>query len=138
MDFTRRRILVVFPCAAALVRSASAAGTAFRGKLVEGPALQGADGKRLKLTGDADTLGTLKDARLVGTDFEVVGVLAGDTVTINPIQEAALFAYKDGKRLRVTYWCDVCAIRTYTPGLCWCCREETVLDLREPDTVDKK
>ena len=137
MDVARRRILVLLPFVPGAVRTAFAAGTAFRGKLVDGPALQTTDGKRLKLTGDAETMGTLKDARLAGSDFEVVGALAGDTVTIAPIQEAALFAYRDGKRLRVTYWCDVCAIRTYTPGLCWCCREETVLDLRAPDTVDK-
>jgi hypothetical protein len=37
----------------------------------------------------------------------------------------------------VTYWCAVCAIRTFTPGICWCCREETELDLLEPDKVDK-
>ena len=33
----------------------------------------------------------------------------------------------------VTYWCEVCAIRSYTPGLCVCCRDETTLDLRDPD-----
>ena len=136
MDLARRRFLVLLPCLATALRAAD--GTAFRGKLVDGPALEMADGKRLKLTGDSDTLGTLKDPRLAGFDFEVHGVLAGDTVKIAPIHEAAIFAHKDGKRLRVTYWCDVCAIRTYTPGLCWCCREDTVLDLREPDTVVKK
>ena len=136
MELARRRFLVLLPCTAASLRAAD--GTSFRGKLVDGPALQTADGKRLKLTGDSDTLGTLKDPRLAGFDFEVIGVLAGETVTIAPIHESALFAHKDGKRLRVTYWCDVCAIRTFTPGLCWCCREDTVLDLRDPDTVGKK
>lgn len=136
MDFARRRFLVLLSCLPVALRAAE--GTAFRGKLVDGPALEIADGKRLKLTGDSDTLGTLKDSRLAGFDFEVIGVLAGEMVTVAPIHEAALFAYKDGKRLRVTYWCDICAIRTYTPGLCWCCREDTVLDLREPDTVIKK
>jgi hypothetical protein len=33
----------------------------------------------------------------------------------------------------ITYWCDVCSIRTYTPGKCWCCQQETTLDLRDPD-----
>jgi hypothetical protein len=99
------------------------------------PALEQSDGKRLSLRGDPDTTGVLKDVRLAGADFEVIGQLEGDTVTIQPIHTAALFAYKDGKRLRVTYWCDVCAIRTYTPGLCWCCRQETELDLRDPDRV---
>ena len=60
---------------------------------------------------------------------------ANGVFEINPIYLAALYAYKDGARKRVTYWCDVCAIRTYSPGPCWCCREETALDLRDPDKV---
>src|SRR5687768_17259339 len=100
MDLVRRRFLVLVPCLPAALRSAG--NTSFRGKLVEGPVLQTTDGKRLKLTGDADTLGTLKDPRLNNFDFEVIGTLAGDTVAIAPIHEAALFAHKDGKRLRVT------------------------------------
>lgn len=133
----RRGFLVLLP--AAVLAANTAPGARFRGKLTPNPkpALNQGSGKLIYLQGDADTIGVLKDARLAGADFEVVGQLEGDTVTINPIHTAALFAYKDGKRLRVTYWCDVCAIRTYTPGLCWCCREETVLDLRDPDTVDK-
>jgi hypothetical protein len=141
MDVMRRRFLVLFPCTAAALLAADTRGTSFRGKLVKGPgdkpALQTSDGKLLLLSGDPDTLGVLNDKRLAAADFEVLGKESGDTVAINPIYTAALFAYKDGRRLRVTYWCDVCAIRTYTPGICWCCREETELDLRDPDTVDK-
>jgi hypothetical protein len=132
----RRRFLVLLPAAAAL---ANASGDVFRGRLAATPKprLDMGGGRVIQLQGDEDTLGVLRDPRLAGADFEVVGTRQGDTVTINPIHTAALFAHKDGKRLRVTYWCDVCAIRTYTPGLCWCCREDTVLDLRDPDTVDK-
>jgi hypothetical protein len=79
----------------------------------------------------------LKDARLAGSDFEVVGQAEGGQFTIGPIHTRALFTYRDGKRLMVTYWCETCAIRTYTPGLCWCCREETALDLIPPDKVEK-
>jgi hypothetical protein len=142
MDLPRRRFLVLLPCAATALLGADTAGVPYRGKLVKGPgdkpALQTSDGKLIFLSGDEDTVGVLKDKRLAGAEFEVIGTLNGDTVAINPIHTAALFVWKDGKRLRVTYWCDVCAIRTYTPGLCWCCREETALDLRDPDTVDKK
>ena len=42
-------------------------------------------------------------------------------------------AEKDGHVKVITYWCDVCSIRTYTPGPCWCCQKETLLDLRDPD-----
>ncbi|HYO80048.1 MAG TPA: hypothetical protein VES20_01495 [Bryobacteraceae bacterium] len=127
-----RRFFLVLPLAL------RAADTAFRGTLVAGPGLRLADGTVITLTGDADTVPVLKDKRVANSDFEVIGTRAGNKVTIRPIHEPSLFLYKDGKRLRVTYWCDVCAIRTYTPGLCWCCREETELDPREPDTVDKK
>jgi hypothetical protein len=140
MELSRRRFLVFIPCSAAALAAADTAGTPFRGKLVKGPggkpALEAPGGRLIYLSGDADTVGVLKDQRLAGADFEVLGVQNGDTVTVNPIHTAALFAWKDGKRLRVTYWCDVCAIRTYTPGLCWCCRQETALDLRDPDTVE--
>ena len=137
MPLARRRFLILLPAAARVVLAAGES-SAFRGKLVEGPALQMPDGKLLKLTGDSDTKGVLEDKRLAGADFEVIGALRGETIEINPIHTAALHAWKNGRRLRVTYLCDVCAIRTYTPGLCWCCREETALDLREPDTVGKK
>jgi len=40
---------------------------------------------------------------------------------------------QDGKLKLVTYWCDICAIRAYTPGPCVCCQRETTLDLRDPD-----
>jgi hypothetical protein len=81
----------------------------------------------------------LKDARLAGSDFEVAGHSTGiNQFAIDPIHTHSLFVYKDGKRRAVTYWCDICYIRTYTPGKCWCCQEETRLDLRDPDTVDKK
>lgn len=131
----RRGFLVLLPAA---VWSADIPEPSFRGKLVPGPrpALEQAGGRRLFLSGDDDTIGVLNDKRLAGSDFQIVGEVQGDTVTIRPIHTASLFVHKDGKRLRVTYWCDVCAIRTYTPGICWCCREETELDLRDPDKVD--
>jgi len=119
------------------------AGATIRGKLTKGPddkpALQTTEGKLVLLTGDEDTLGVLRDKRLAGADFEVAGKFnTPDQFTINPIHTRAMFVHKDGKKLLVTYWCDICAIRTYTPGICWCCREETELDLREPDKVDSK
>ena len=129
---------MLFPVSAALLRAAE---NVLRGKLTKAPtgepALQESDGKLILLSGDPDTLGVLKDNRLANADFEVVGRTSpAGRFDINPIYERALFAYKDGKRLMVTYWCDVCAIRTYTPGICWCCRQETALDLVEPDKVD--
>lgn len=115
-------------------------GSALRGKLSKGPdgkpALQIGNGTFVAVTGDEDTTGVLNDERLAGMDFEAIGKYsAPGQFSINPIHTHALYVYKEGKRLMVTYWCDVCAIRTYTPGLCWCCRENTAVDLRDPATV---
>jgi len=109
----------------------------FRGKLTQregqSPALQTADGKLIALDGDGDTKGVLKDKRLAGSDLEVTGQLTAAGLLIDPIHTKAMYVHKDGKRLLITYWCDVCSIRTYTPGICWCCQQETELDLRGPD-----
>ena len=138
-NMERRRFLVLLPAVAAVARAD--AGRALRGRLGKNPGgLPAIDsnGKLTALEGDPDTLGVLNDARLAGSDFEVVGAATpSGTFRIDPIHKRALFTYRSGKRLMVTYWCDVCAIRTYTPGMCWCCREDTALDLIEPDKVDK-
>ena len=134
----RRRSFLVLLVPAALSAAAPPAAT-IRGTLVmqDGkPALKTSDGKLVLVTGDEDTTGVLKDTRLAGAEFELLGQFAeSGSFAVNPIYTRAMYVHKDGKRLLVTYWCDVCAIRTYTPGICWCCREDTALDLREPDTV---
>jgi hypothetical protein len=117
-----------------------AAEPSYRGKLTAGPggqpALETASGLLL-LAGDEPTVGVLKDKRLAGVDFEVLGKLEAGKVTVGPIHTRAMFVHKNGKRLMVTYWCEVCYIRTYTPGVCWCCQDDTALDLLDPDKVDK-
>jgi len=96
------------------------------------PALRTKAGRLIFLEGDKATVGVLRDTRLKDSNFEAVGhFTAPDQFTIDPIYKRALFVHKDGKRLMVTYWCDVCGIRSYTPGPCWCCQQDTALDLRE-------
>ena len=74
----------------------------------------------------------LGDKRLAGMELELVGHFKNPgTFTVNPIHTKAMFVLKDSKKLFITYWCDVCSIRTHSPGRCWCCQEETNLDLRE-------
>jgi hypothetical protein len=99
------------------------------------PALKTPEGKLTELAGDADTLEVLSDERLANADIEVVGSFRDGAFQIDPIHTAALWVYRDGKRLRITYWCDICAIRTYKPGICWCCRENTELDPQDPGTL---
>ena len=112
---------------------AAEASISLRGKLKAGaPAVMEASGRSILLTGDDDTKGVLADSRLDGTDVEVLGHMTDPAhFDVDKIHTRSLFVVKSGKRLMVTYWCDVCYIRTYSPGKCWCCQKNTDLDLRE-------
>lgn len=121
-----------------LSRAASVPGLSIRGKLERSqdqkPALEVSPNKLVYLDGDQATLGVLNDQRLRGADFEVIGHFnSPDHFEIDLIHTRSMFVHKDGKRLMITYWCDVCYIRTYTPGTCVCCQKYTDLDLRESD-----
>ncbi len=137
--------LTIGPMAGWLLLLALAAGclaadstATIRGKLAERggkPALELASGKVVHLEGDPPTTGVIRDRRLRGFDFEARGrFLAPDRFLIDPIHTGAMLVYRDGKPKRITYWCATCSIRTYTPGTCWCCQQETGLDLRDPET----
>jgi hypothetical protein len=120
------------------VFAASAPGLSVRGKLSQSPnhqpTLETSDHKLVTLEGDQPTLAVLHDDRLLASDFEALGhYRAAEHFVVDPIHTRAMFVHKDGKRLIVTYWCDVCYIRTYSPGVCWCCQKYTDLDLRESD-----
>lgn len=127
-----RRVLLATVFAG--LSQAQRAQPSVRGQLVAGPppAIVTTDGRSIRIDGDNDVRGVVRDVRMLGSDFEVEGrFLDAETFEAAPIHNRPLFVHKNGKRLYVTYWCDVCAIRTYTPGICWCCQENTELDLRE-------
>ena len=84
----------------------------------------------MTVSGDEPTNKILNDSRLNGRDFEAKGHTHGTgSFTINPIETRPMVVVEGAKRLRVTYYCDVCSIRTYSPGPCMCCQAETRLDL---------
>jgi hypothetical protein len=121
--------------------AAAAESVSVRGKLVQQPgkppAVETRDGKLIALDGDEPTRGVLNDKRLAGFDLEAKGrFTAPARFQVDPIHTRAMFVFKEGKARLITYWCDTCSIRTYTPGLCWCCQEETTLDLRDPESLD--
>jgi hypothetical protein len=100
----------------------------------QAPYLETGPGKRVQLLGDDPTVKVLEDERFKDADFEVAGTsISPDRFEINHIHIPSLFFYKDGKRLQVSYWCDVCYIRTSSPGKCWCCQKQTDLDPVEPE-----
>jgi hypothetical protein len=132
-------ILLLAAFAGALAGSDS---VTLRGKLTQAegkpPALATADGKLIPLEGDKSTAGVLNDARLAGAEMELRGHFSGELFQVDPIHTQAMHVHKQGQRLIITYWCATCSIRTFAPGLCWCCQQETALDLREPDKDDQE
>ena len=125
-------------CLAAACAAQAPVPATIRGKLVQRagqpPAIESADHRIISLDGDEPTKGVLNDRRLGGFDLEAKGhFTAPGEFLVDPIHTKALFVHKDGHVKVITYWCDVCSIRTYTPGPCWCCQKETLLDLRDPD-----
>ncbi len=121
----------------ALLLGASLPGLSVRGKLGMNAAHQPVlieGSKQILLTGDVPTQAILNDQRVQGSDFEAIGHFTSpDHFEIDPIHTIAMYVYKDGKRKKITYWCDVCYIRTLAPGNCVCCQKYTDLDLEDPD-----
>ncbi len=121
-----------------LAATNQAATESVKGKLIQRSdapvVLRTDDGRTVTLAGDEDTQKVLHDPRLAGVTLEALGhFTATDQFTVEPIYEKNMFVLKNGKRLRITYWCDVCSIRTYSPGVCVCCQKWTDLDLRDPN-----
>ena len=109
-----------------------------RGKLTQRagqpPAIETPDHKLVTLDGDEAALKVLNDKRLNGTELEASGhFTSADHFQVDPNHARTVLARKDGKIKMISYWCDVCSIRSYEPGPCWCCQAETVLQLKDPD-----
>ncbi len=131
-------LTIASACFAESPQTANPASIVVRGKLVqrEGqtPAVETVEHKLVVLQGDGSTEHVLHDKRLAGLDVEATGhFTSADHFQVDPFHTHSVHVIKDGKRLTVTYWCDVCSIRQYEPGPCWCCQRETALELREPD-----
>jgi hypothetical protein len=99
------------------------------------PVLRTPSGQRVVLEGDEDSLKVLRDKRLVGRELEILGTrLNASRFRAGPFYQKNILVIERGKKYLVTYWCDVCSIRSYTPGPCACCQQETQLDLRPVDS----
>lgn len=133
-------ILVMRLCLLALLSAlalyAQSDKTVITGKLLDGGVLESNAQQLIQLNGDRQTDAVLHDKRLAGSIFELHGHFEQNTFHVDPRHTGSLFVKKDGKRLAVTYWCDTCSIRTFAPGLCMCCQQETRVDLRDPATIE--
>jgi hypothetical protein len=81
------------------------------------------DGKKYQVVGDSIGNAQLRDHQLIDRDWELVGSMRPD----GQFGIVKLFTVKDGKRYRVTYYCEICHIVTHEPGRCMCCQGPTEL-----------
>ena len=71
------------------------------------------------LPGDAMTA-MLTDIRVRQRELQVTAWLhSGDRLEVIKVQSV-----KEGKLYDIFYYCEVCNIKSYAPGLCPCCRNE--------------
>jgi hypothetical protein len=140
----RRSFAKYFLCLLPLARPLTAADNikaeTLRGNLIvqsgQQPAVETPDHHRILLDGDQPTRKVLHDERVNGFEMEARGhFTAPDRFLIDPQHTRALLVRERGHLKMITYWCDVCGIRAYTPGPCVCCQKETELDLRDPDDI---
>lgn len=133
---TRRHLNALF-LSLPLTQARAATRPSIAGRLQpavgEGLSIQTTDGRQVHLDGDTSTKAVLRDPRVIREDFLALGEWKSkDLFQIDPIHLKAMFIRRGGKQLVITYWCDVCAIRTYAPGRCQCCQEQTAFDPRDP------
>jgi len=143
VSFTRRSLFAFLPVAATCLAADTRGGEKVRGKLTvnEGrlSAVDTPEHKSVQLDGDDATRKVLGDKRLDGVEVQATGrFTAPGRFTIDPIHTRALLVNDRGILKLVTYWCDICGIRSYTPGPCVCCQKNTDLELRDPEHLDDK
>jgi hypothetical protein len=132
-----RVCLCILALAVSIGAAASPPADTLRGRLAiaagRAPALVTAEGKEVKLDGDAETRKILDDPRLDGFEVDAMGhFTAPGSFLIDPIHTRAIMVRRDGKLKLITYYCDLCNIRAWVPGPCACCQRETTLELRDP------
>ena len=98
--------------------------------------LETASHQVVELDGDAPTRKVLHDPRISGMQAQATGhFTAPGKFLVDPQYKRALLIKQGGHLKMITYWCEVCGIRAYTPGPCVCCQADTELDLRDPDDI---
>ncbi len=75
---------------------------------------------------EADTQAAIfTDARVRQRELQITAQLHG----VNQLEIIKVQSVRDGKLYDIYYFCELCNIRAYAPGLCPCCRNE--LQFRE-------
>jgi hypothetical protein len=135
------RVCLCILAAAFLCPAAEPQTQTLDGKLViaEGqpPLLETTAHKLIHLEGDDTTRAVLTDERLNGFAVQTKGhFTAPDKFLIDPSHTRSMLVRQEGALKMITYWCEVCHIRAFTPGPCVCCYRETTLDLRDPNQIE--
>jgi len=87
--------------------------------------LKARDGKAYGfLQGDSEAA-IFTDTRVRQRDLQITGRLHPN----NKIEIVKVQSIRDGKLYDIYYFCELCNIKAYAPGLCPCCRNE--LEFRE-------
>lgn len=133
-DVISRRKALLFLCATKAIADNV---ERLRGKLRKGRILATPEGD-FELRADESITDLLEDERVIGMEIEVEGKRNPERIfLVNPVHLKPVYTYEGPKRLLVAYWCDVCYIRFYRPGTCWCCQKEVLLDPKDPTTPER-
>lgn len=90
-----------------------------------GWALRGEAGALHPLSADDALVAMLTDERVRSRELQVTAWREDGGLALVHLRTVI-----DGRLHDPHYYCDVCAIRAHTPGLCWCCRAP--FEFREP------
>ena len=82
------------------------------------------NGRWIPLFEDARVQAFRLDARLRNIPLELVVRKYSRTPLVQVLR---IFEWKNGKKLEVLYWCEVCAIASLRPGPCACCQDAVEL-----------
>lgn len=138
-----RRRLFFQVVAAATCFAADSQVVTVRGKLVvrdgNPSAVETPEHQTIELDGDEQTLKVLGDGRLNGFEIQAKGKFSSPgRFSVNPAHTRPMnVKNKAGQWKLVTYWCEICSIRAFTPGPCACCQRNTEVDLRDPEHPDQ-
>src|SRR3954465_3535464 len=104
-------------CCLAEAPKSAAQSTKLRGKLTQRdhqpPAIETSEHKLVTIEGDEAALKVLNDKRLNGTELEASGhFTTPDRFVLDPNHARSVLAHNHGKLKMITYWCDVCSIRS--------------------------
>ena len=110
------------------------AGKPLAAALCDGPArsfgLLTNDGRLRVFSAADESTAMFTDARVRRRELQITAqIVDKDQLEIVSVQ-----AVRDGKLYDIYYFCELCNIRAYTPGLCPCCRNE--MEFRETPAAD--